>query len=233
MNLDLFAETRVRIKRAALTLGAQVPERLVRHARSLVGFLDIGHWMREQSCYPVRTLRNRNEIFDLIASDVRCDKVLYLEFGVYEGDSLKYWSKLLKNPASILDGFDSFEGLPEDWGTGHPKGRFSTGGKLPDIFDSRVRFFKGWFDQTLPDYHLPEHEKLVINMDADLYTSTKYVLESLGERIEIGAWLYFDEFSVWQHEFRAFREFIRDTGMRFEAIAQCNNFFNIAFRRIA
>jgi len=189
--------------------------------------------MREQSCYPIQKLKTRNEIFDLIGNDVANAKVLYLEFGVYEGDSIRYWSKLLKNPASILHGFDSFEGLPENWDKRHPKGRFSTGGILPEISDARVRFFKGWFNQTLPEYSLPEHEKLVINMDADLYTSTKYVLEGLGERIEIGSWVYFDEFSDWQHEFRAFREFVRDTGMRFRAFAASVNFYNIAFQRFA
>jgi hypothetical protein len=224
---------RLQIQRAALALGAWTPSHLIRYARSFVGFLEIGHWMREQSYYPIQKLRRRNEIFDLIGNEVASAKVLYLEFGVYEGDSIRYWSQLLKNPASVLHGFDSFEGLPEDWDRNHPKGRFSTAGKLPEISDTRVRFFKGWFNETLPAYRLPEHDKLVINMDADLYTSTKYVLECLGERIEIGSWVYFDEFSDWQHEFRAFREFVRDSGMRFQAFAASSNFCNIAFRRLA
>ena len=216
-----------------LALGSRVPHRLVRLACTLVGWLEIGCWMREQSCYPVHTLRDRKEIFDLIGSEVANAKVLYLEFGVYQGESMSYWSKLLKNPASVLHGFDSFEGLPEDWGGDHLKGRFSTGGKLPEVIDGRVSFFKGWFNETLEKYRLPAHERLVINVDADLYSSTKYVLECLRDSIEVGAWLYFDEFSDWQHEFRAFREFVRDTGMRFQAVAECNGFWNIAFRRIA
>lgn len=231
--MPISSKQRLRIQRAALALGSRVPQRPVRYARTLVGWLDIGRWMREQSCYPVQTFKNRNDIFDLIGSEVADSEVLYLEFGVYQGESMRYWSDLLKNPASVLHGFDSFEGLPEHWGDGHPKGRFSTGGALPEIADNRVQFFKGWFNETLPKYSLPSHQRLVINIDADLYTSTKYVLDILGERIEIGAWLYFDEFSDWQHEFRAFREFIRDTGMRFQAIAECNGLYNIAFRRIA
>ena len=70
-------------------------------------------------------------------------------------------------------------------------------------------------------------------MDADLYTSTKYVLEFLRNSITVGDWLYFDEFSNWQHEFRAFREFVWDTGMRFRAVAECNGLWNVAFRRVA
>lgn len=41
--------------------------------------------------------------------------MLYLEFGVYKGESLRYWARELKHPDSKLHGFDSFEGLPKDF----------------------------------------------------------------------------------------------------------------------
>jgi len=44
---------------------------------------------------------------------VRDKKVLYMEFGVAYGASIRYWSRELKNPTSVFHGFDSFEGLPE------------------------------------------------------------------------------------------------------------------------
>ena len=61
----------------------------------------------------------------------------------------------------MFHGFDSFEGLPERgglWG----KGQFDASGRVPAIHDSRVSFFKGWFHQVLPNYHLPPHDVLVI-----------------------------------------------------------------------
>ena len=64
--------------------------------------------------------------------------VLYLEFGVFEGASMRRWSTALKNPASLLHGFDSFEGLPEDFDFKYPKGHFDVGGSLPDIDDDRI-----------------------------------------------------------------------------------------------
>ncbi|MBV8139332.1 MAG: hypothetical protein JO121_27440 [Deltaproteobacteria bacterium] len=59
-----------------------------------------------------RLLRDNQRLFDLIARQIQNKVVLYLEFGVFEGNSVRYWSKLLENPGSMLHGFDSFEGLP-------------------------------------------------------------------------------------------------------------------------
>ena len=69
----------------------------------------------------------------------------YLEFGVFEGASIRSWCALNQNPGSRFFGFDSFEGLPEDWHSGKRKGAFSTGGKVPEIADPRVSFVAGGF----------------------------------------------------------------------------------------
>ena len=114
-----------------------------------------------------------------------------------------------------MHGFDSFEGLPERWLKDRPKGMFSTGGALPDIDDPRVQFFKGWFHETLPAYELPRREVVVVNMDADLYSSTILVLRALRDLFTAGTYLYFDEFASFGHEERAFREFVDETGLRF------------------
>ncbi len=144
---------------------------------------------------------------------------------------MRYWSKLLKNPKSILHGFDSFEGLPEEWNENHLKGRFALNGKIPEVSDDRIKFFKGWFQDTLPQYVIPPHEVLVINIDCDLYSSTKYVLDHFRDSIQPGTWLYFDEFGSWDHECRAFRELVEETKMKFEAVAEARAMWSVAFRR--
>ena len=45
-------------------------------------------------------------------------------------------------------GFDSFEGLPEDWGD-VPRGMFAVEGRAPHIDDARVQFVQGLFQETL------------------------------------------------------------------------------------
>ena len=67
----------------------------------------------------------------------------FLEFGVYKGHSIQYWSQMNCNPQSRFIGFDSFEGLPEDWTKNVPKGFFYAAGEVPQVDDKRVSFVKG------------------------------------------------------------------------------------------
>lgn len=41
----------------------------------------------------------------------------YIEFGVWQGSSIKCIAHEFKNPKNRFFGFDSFEGLPETWFT--------------------------------------------------------------------------------------------------------------------
>ena len=96
------------------------------------------------------------------------------------------------------------------------KGTFDVGGKIPDIPDERVQFFKGWFEDSLPQYQVPEHDVLVLVLDADLYSSTKFVLNHLKSYIKPGTYIYFDDMSRPDHEPKALEEFIAESGLNFE-----------------
>ena len=91
-------------------------------------------------------------------------------------------------------------------------------GAIPVIDDPRVTFHKGWFDQTLPTFEVPKHEVLVLNIDADLYSSTKLIFDTFRDHIRVGSYLYFDEFNERFHELKAFDEFLDETQMTFEAV---------------
>jgi hypothetical protein len=66
-----------------------------------------------------------------------------------------------------------------------------------------------------------------MHLDCDLYSSTKTVLDLAGDRLAPDAVLLFDEFfnyPGWQrHEFRAWNEFIAQTGRTFEYLAYTGN----------
>jgi len=157
--------------------------------------------------YNVRSIPNRLEYFSFINNQIISNSpIIYLEFGVYNGESIKTWAKLNKNDSSIFYGFDTFTGLPEDWTFNVKKGEFSLEGNIPKLDDPRIHLIKGLFQETLrPFLKTFERDKLlIIHLDADLYSSTMFVLSVLDSILESGDILMFDEFSIPTCEFKAF-----------------------------
>ena len=219
--------------KAALTrLGRYVPKQFIHNLNAALNYLEVGRWMHERGFKSFPRVRERESVYDMMAAMTGGKRVLYLELGVFEGEAMHYWSKLLTDPSSHLHGFDSFEGLPENWNLSNVKGTFSTGGKAPAIPDQRIKFFKGWFDETLKSYTPPDFDQLIINCDADLYDSTVCVLEKFKKNILPGTIIYFDEFSDRNHELRAFSEFLDKTKLKFEVIASNRELSRVAFRCI-
>jgi hypothetical protein len=147
---------------------------------------------------------------------------LYLEFGVYKGDSINHFAEL--TPDVTWHGFDSFEGLPEAWTLGAKAGAFSIGGNLPPV-RGNVRLTKGFFEQTLPGF-VAQHrsEKIaLLHVDCDLYSSTVTILEQVGDMLVPGTIIIFDElinYHGWEEgEFKAFTEFVAARKLAFEYVA--------------
>jgi len=199
-------------------IGSRLSDAGLMQIQASVNYLRTGRWFRDHSFTIGRRVRSAQDVWTVVIDRVRNKKVLYLEFGVASGESMKYWSRELKHPDAMLHGFDSFEGLPADGGPWR-KGQFDTMGRIPEIHDPRVRFFKGWFDQVLPSYSIPAHEVMVVFMDADLYSSTICVFRHLRPHIKRGTYIYFDEMNHPEHEPRAFDEFIRESGLQFKLVA--------------
>jgi Macrocin-O-methyltransferase (TylF) len=200
-------------------VGARLTSAQLYKLQAVVNHMKLGRWMRDHRFFFARRqLTDRWAVFDEVISRVQDKRVLYLEFGVFKGRTTRYWSARLRNPEARLHGFDSFEGLPERWAN-HPKGTiFNASGEPPALADSRVEFFKGWFEQTLPSYQLPEHDVLVVIMDADLYSSTLCVLRHLRPHIRPGTFIYFDELNHLDHEPKAFDEFIQESSLSFKPL---------------
>jgi hypothetical protein len=148
---------------------------------------------------------------------------LCLEFGVWKGDSLNYFSKFLPNKKWY--GFDSFLGLQEDWKGGFfAKGYFNLNGKIPN-FDKNVSIVKGWFKETLPNF-FKKNKNLIsfIHVDCDTYESTKDIFNSINkERLQKGCIILFDEYFGyinWENnEFKAWQEYVKNNGIKYEYLA--------------
>jgi hypothetical protein len=218
----------------ALTrVGARSSQRTIFALNRAVDYLEAGRWMRARGFDASDRVLGRTELFDLVAREIGDQRVLYLEFGVSHGYSMRYWSNLLTHPEAVLHGFDSFEGLPETWNELNPQGQFTTNGDVPVFDDPRVRLFKGWFEDVLPHYEWPEHDRLVVNLDADLYSSTRYVLDFVAPHLTPGSFVYFDEFMDRQHELRAFDEFLGTSGMSFTLRGATRRLVHTLFQRVA
>lgn len=174
----------------------------------------------------------RYQLYDHIIEKERLNlSINYLEFGVASGESFNWWMTKNINADSCFYGFDTFTGLPEDFGP-YKKGTFNTSHDIPTIKDGRGLFFQGLFQQTLPGFFktFDNQKKTVVMLDADLYTATLFTLTSLAPFLKEGDIIFFDEFVVPTHEFMAYQQFIDSYYFDLELIGAANNYYFTAFK---
>ena len=179
----------------------------------------------------------RNYCADLLKEELIKDRY-YLEFGVYKGRSINLFSSRI--PEITFYGFDSFEGLQEDWkGWMLPKGSFNLNGVLPKV-NKNVALYKGWFNKTLPVFlNENKHNKIrFIHIDCDTYESTKYLFETLGDKIDNNTYILFDEYfgyRGWEMgEYKAFQEFItaKNISYKYVGFADTNTLVKLSLIHI-
>jgi predicted O-methyltransferase YrrM len=195
-----------------------------------LSYLEAGQWLTSQHASP-KIVPDDFAVFAVAHRKVVGRAPLYLEFGVGGGRSMRWWSQNLSQPAAKLVGFDSFQGLPEDWSPWYRAGAFAVG-TPPQIDDSRVSFQVGWFDETLPDFKAPDHDQIILNVDCDLYSSAATVLRWAEPYLRPGTLIYFDEFPDRDHERKAFNELAERSSFRFKPVAVARNGTNWLFETL-
>jgi len=153
----------------------------------------------------------------------------WVELGVATGRSAR---AIVRTAAELgrtprLHAFDSFQGLPEDFIPGVEKGAFAM--EPPSFLEENIKLHIGWFRDTLPAFASSLTGQIgFIHCDADLYSSTSLALGALSAHIGPGTALLFDEYwnfhACYEHEFRAFREFIANSRLRFRYIGYNQNY---------
>ena len=166
-----------------------------------------------------RAFPNKRTLLEYCLSEVRIQGIC-CEFGVAAGKSINHISQAI-SPGTV-HGFDSFQGLPEDWRSGFEKGHFTQIAGIPKVSDN-VQLHVGWFDQTIPEFSRAfTGPASFFHVDCDLYGSTKIVFDCLGDRLVAGSIILFDEYfnySGWNdHEHKAFMEYVNASGKKFEYI---------------
>jgi len=177
----------------------------------------------------VPAFATREQMWSFIAEHC-AGAVDYLEFGVHRGHSILYFAEQNRSPESRFFGFDCFTGLPEDWESDYPRGHFDTGGRVPQTRDTRVEFVAGMFQDTLPGFvaGFKPRNRIVVNIDCDLYSSALYCLTKLDPLLPTGTILMFDEFGSVLHEFRAVEDYLSSYRRAFKVICSHDNFFTVA-----
>jgi O-methyltransferase len=187
----------------------------------------------------IEPIKDKISFYSYINQQFSGKPVMYLEFGVHKGESMMEWITLNTHSGSVFYGFDSFEGLPESWqwntGKKLPKGTFSTQGTIPVIVDERVHFIKGLFQNALLPFLKEKGPELlrsnvILHFDADLYSSELFCLTHLYEYLPDGAIIFFDDFFVVDHDFRALMDWSASHLIDLEMIACMTNYKRAAFR---
>lgn len=180
--------------------------------------------MNEQAEFPLfdYDYRERRILYSYSHDTVvRNAPIDFFEFGVFQGDSFRQWMEVNTHPESRFFGFDSFEGLPEDWYSGNKaKGHFSTDGSTPGIDDPRGSFIKGFFNDSLRpflDTYEPKN-RMVMHIDADLCSSSLYAMMTMDPFIKRGTLIVFDDFGP-ADEFAALYHYAKACGRQWKVVA--------------
>jgi len=161
------------------------------------------------------------EIWNFVISKLNHHKnQTALEFGGFQGTSINHLSNGLKN--MNFHGFDSFEGLQEDWtGWSLRKGAFNLNGEMPKV-NQNVTLHKGWFDNSLPNFIKENRleDLVLIHIDSDTYEACVTILENLKPFIKSNTFILFDEYFGYRGwklgEFKAFQEFVEKHNVNYE-----------------
>lgn len=171
------------------------------------------HEVRTRELVGARVLDDRDDVLRFAAERCRDVPGVAAEFGVFKGDTLRVIAAAV-GPDRPAHGFDTFEGLPEDWGTLLEAGTFAT--PVPR-FDEHpnVALEVGLIEETLPAF-LGAHDPrfALVHVDCDLYGTTKFILEHALPRMASGAVVVFDEYYGYptyeEHEYKAWAEATSD-----------------------
>lgn len=214
------------IRILALRIASVLPLNIL---KNVVGLIVLAKYMPhiKKSQY----FNHREDLWSFITKKEDNKKILFLEFGVHKGYSIQKFASYNTHVESKFIGFDSFEGLPADWRNFikvYKKNHFDVGGKVPQVSDTRIEFIKGWFNSTLPiflnEFKIKDFEKVIIHLDADIYSSTLYCLESIS-KVCPQVSVIFDELPG--EEARALEDFLDVNGghIKFEGYASVTRHF--------
>lgn len=164
-----------------------------------------------------------------LANQMRDVNGAVVECGVWRGGMIAGLADLLgPNREYVL--CDSFEGLPPAADIDGEKAKAYQADKTDPMYHdnctageefarramaqspaTRVRYVKGWFNETLPTLELSEPIAL-LRIDGDWYDSTMACLSNLYPKVASGGIVVLDDYHVWDGCSRAVHDYLSAKG---------------------
>lgn len=173
-------------------------------------FEELDHILAESKPKPVdteffRNVANRLSVFDV-------PNGIIAEFGVGDGTSINQIAEAFS--WTTVWGFDSFDGLPEDWNVTHPAGSFKQD-TIPQV-RGNVKLVQGLFQDTLNEsWEAFDQPVAFCHIDCDLFSSTMTIVDWLWTRVREDTIILFDELyytydgrNYLDHEYKALLELV-------------------------
>ncbi|MFY9803348.1 MAG: TylF/MycF/NovP-related O-methyltransferase [Candidatus Acidiferrales bacterium] len=219
------------------TIGRVNLERPAVGLTAVASWFRFAHWRRQ---HPVARpadharRKDRTWLYETVIAKEGLDRTPmdFWEFGVFRGDSLFWWLKNIPNAESRFVGFDTFTGLPERWRATEPEGAFNVYGRLPETNDARCSFEAGLFQDALLPF-IARHDfsrRLVINLDADLFSSTLFVLTALARHFKRGDIIFFDNYICSVDEYRAFEDYVKAYRVKYEVLGAVGEYMRVCVK---
>lgn len=220
---------------AGATIGRVNLERPAIGLTAVASWLRFARWRRMHPVeWPTGKRSDRVWMYQTIIQKERLDDgpIDFWEFGVFRGESLFAWLNNISHPDSRFVGFDTFTGLPERWRATELEGAFNVYGEIPETSDARCSFVSGLFQKTLLSFaRLHDFSRrLVIHLDADLYSSTLFVLTTLAPYFKSGDIIFFDNFICSVDEFRAFEDFVKSYRVKYEVLGAVEGYIRVCVK---
>lgn len=145
---------------------------------------------------------------------------LHLEFGVFEGESLNFFTGYKKDITWY--GFDSFEGLQETWPGGIvAKKFFNLDGQTPQL-DVNAKLVTGWFKDTVPKFFEKRSDEKIafMHIDCDTYESTNDILNNIPiKHFQKGTIILLDDYISYygwkDNVFKSFQEWVKKNNIKY------------------
>jgi hypothetical protein len=217
----------------------------IRRAGGELSTIDTWRYMEEHDLEDLKDCVTDYDLYEWV-TNAQLDLSLLeigqvLEFGTATGRTLNQFAYWLPN--KTIYGFDSWQGLPEKFND-LPAGHFAQ--PLPDVLPN-CQLIQGWFgarpvqDQSsIREFTAREFANIhkepiaLLHLDADLYSSTKTVLDAFHAHIVPGTVILFNEYwnhRTWKkHEFRAWQEHIAQYKLNYEYVGYVSDHQEVAVR---